>query len=143
MKFYFLPKTLLGKWSVGLVAAFVLLIVLLVVWGYFKGAALDKALGIDRFQFVVDIVCVAIGIPGKTYMRYFQRFAQYSNWTVVTLSMIYSASLVIRAVVSIDAFVTGLIGIIKNKERSILVFLAIIIEVLALIIILGELLIPQ
>ena len=41
------------------------------------------------------------------------------------------------------SFVTGLVSIIKNKERAIFVFLAIVIEVLALIIILGELLVRQ
>ncbi len=41
------------------------------------------------------------------------------------------------------SFTLGLLSIIKSKERSILVFLALIIEVLFLVIIVGELLIPQ
>jgi len=139
MKVYFSPKTLLGKWSVGLVAAFVLLIVLLVVWGYFKSAAV----GIGRFQLVTDILCAAIGIPGKTYIVLFKPFAQYFGWSMATLSLIYSASLIIRAVVSIDAFVTGLIGIIKSKERSILVFLATLIGLFVLIFLLGEIIVPH
>jgi hypothetical protein len=89
-----LPKTSLGRWSVWLVVACVLLFVLIVALGAFTG---------------------------------------------VDVTILGSVGILLGA----GSFVTGLIGIIKNKERSILVFLAIIIEVLALIIILGELLIPQ
>jgi hypothetical protein len=47
------------------------------------------------------------------------------------------------AILGIAAFVTGLIGIIRNKERSILVFLAMLMGLCALIFVLGEVLFPH
>ncbi len=41
------------------------------------------------------------------------------------------------------ALVTGLISIVKNKERSILVFLAVFLGIFALVFILGDILIPH
>jgi hypothetical protein len=43
----------------------------------------------------------------------------------------------------IAAFVTGLISIIKSKERSILVFLVVVVGVLALLFLLGEVIFPH
>jgi hypothetical protein len=43
----------------------------------------------------------------------------------------------------IAAFVIGLISIIRNKERSILVFLATLIGLFALLFLLGEVLVPH
>jgi hypothetical protein len=43
----------------------------------------------------------------------------------------------------IAAFVTGLISMIKSKERSILVFLAAVVGLYALIFFLGEFLFPH
>ena len=46
-------------------------------------------------------------------------------------------------VVGVAAFVTGLISIIKGKERSILVFIGTLVGVFALIFVLGEFLFPH
>jgi cytochrome bd-type quinol oxidase subunit 2 len=50
---------------------------------------------------------------------------------------------IIMALSGISAFFTGLMGIIKQKERSILVFLATAIGFLVLIFVLGEILFPH
>lgn len=44
---------------------------------------------------------------------------------------------------AIAAFITGLIGIIRSKERSILVFVVVMIGFLILIFLLGELIFPH
>ena len=82
---------------------------------------------------------------------------RWAVWLVVACVLLFVLIVALGAFTGVDvnilgsvgillgasSFVTGLVSIIKSKERSILVFLAIIIEVLALIVILGELLIPQ
>ena len=92
------PKTSLGRWSVGLGGAFVLVFVLSGVLTGLGGVG--PGLG-------GPILGVAFGISG------------------------------------IGAFVTGLISIIKSKERSILVFLAAVAGVFCLIFFLGEFLFPH
>jgi hypothetical protein len=76
-----LPKTPLGRWSVGLAIAFILFYVLAeVLYGFeVLGPGLNPALG--------------------------------------------NALAIVVAGIGVAAFVTGLISIIKSKERSILVFL--------------------
>jgi hypothetical protein len=91
-----LPKTSLGRWSVGLAAAFILLVVLLAVLTLLGG------LQPGRVRLVALIVAAAFGISG------------------------------------IGSFVTGLISMIKSKERSVLVFLAVVVGLFALIVLLGE-----
>ena len=98
MRVTILPKTLLGKWSVGLAVAFILLIILSGVLTGLGGVGPGP---------VGPIVGVAFGISG------------------------------------IAAFVTGLISIIKSKERSILVFLVVVVGVLALLFLLGEVIFPH
>jgi hypothetical protein len=93
-----LPKSPLGRWSVGLAATFILLSVL--------SAVLTGLGGVGPGP-VGPIIGIAFGISG------------------------------------IAALVTGLISTIKSKERSILVFLAIIIGLFTLIFLLGELLYPH
>ena len=89
-----LPKSSLGKWSVGLAAAFILLSILFAVL-----TGLGDEPGPFALIFVVNVV---IGIS------------------------------------SIAAFITGLVSIIKSKERSVLVFLAVLLGFCALLFYLGS-----
>jgi hypothetical protein len=73
-----LPKASLGRWSVGLAAAFILF-------------------------FVLSQVILG---PGPAY----------------NMPLAYTLTIVVAGI-GVAAFVTGLISIIKSKERSILVFL--------------------
>ena len=86
MRISILPKTSLGRWSVGLAAAFILLFVLVLVLAYLGVSAAELV----DFSSVGLIIAAAFGISG------------------------------------IGSFVTGLISIIKSKERSILVFVAVV-----------------
>ncbi|MDD5647441.1 MAG: hypothetical protein PHY03_00740 [Dehalococcoidia bacterium] len=94
MQISILPKSSLGRWSVGLAAAFVLLSILFAVLTGLGGEPGPFAL--------IFVVNIAIGI-------FF-----------------------------IAALITGIISIVKSKERSILVFLAVLIGFGALIFYLGE-----
>ena len=82
MRISILPKTSLGRWSVGLAAAFILLYILFAVLTGLGGVGPGPVAPIV-------IATVAFGIS------------------------------------NIAAFVTALISVIKSKERSILVFLAV------------------
>ena len=93
------PKSSLGRWSVGLAAAFILLYVLYLVQVASGGGLLPSP--------IASVAAVATSIS------------------------------------CIAAFVTGLISIIKSKERSILVFLAVAVGLFVLIIPLGEILYPH
>jgi hypothetical protein len=95
-----LPKSSLGRWSVGLAAAFILLSILFAVLTGLGGV------GPGQVALIV-IATVAFGISG------------------------------------IAAFITGLISMIKSKERSILVFLAVLVGFCALFFFLGEFLFPH
>ena len=97
MRIGILPRTSSGRWSVGLAAAFILLLMLLSVL---------TALG-------------GVG-PGPVAL-------------IVIATVIFGIS-------GIAAFVTALISIIKSKERSILVFLAVVVGFFALIELLSEVL---
>lgn len=102
MRIDVLPKTSWGKWSVGLIAAFILFLVLFVI------LVLSGQRGDDTF---------------------------FSNlWLTVPI--------LLAGTCGIAAFVTGLIGVIKSRERSIPVFLAIFIGFDVLIFGLGEFLVP-
>ena len=92
MRISILPKTSLGRWSVGLAAAFVLLFAVMTLEG---GSEVGPGP-------VLLIIAAAFGISG------------------------------------IGSFVTGLINMIKSKERSILVFLAVVVGFFALIELLSE-----
>jgi len=95
-----LPKSSLGRWSVVLAAAFILLTILFAVLTGLGGV------GPGPVAFIV-IATVVFGISG------------------------------------IAAFITGLISMIKSKERSILVFLAALVGFNALFFFLGEFLFPH
>jgi len=51
--------------------------------------------------------------------------------------------IILAAVFAISSMVVGVIGIVKSKERSILVFIAAALGVVALVIGVGQFLIPQ
>ncbi len=93
-----LPKSSLGRWSVGMAAVFILLFMLSSVLTGLGGVG-PGPLG--------PIIGVAFGISG------------------------------------IATLVTGLISTIKSKERSILVFLAMLVGFLTLILLVGELIFPH
>ena len=100
MRITVLPKTSWGKWSVGLIAVFILFLVLFVI-------------------------LVASGQRGgETF---------FSN-------LLLTVPMLLAVTCGVAAFVTGLIGIIKSKERSILVYLAILIGLYILVFCLGEVL---
>ena len=84
-----LPKTPLGRWSVGLAAACIVLLVLLVVLVGRLGIGVVKPGSLGAFMLGFAFV-----------------------------------------ISDIAALVTGLVSIIKTKERSILAFLAVVITVL-------------
>jgi hypothetical protein len=103
MRVYFVPKTLLGKWSLGLIIAFFL-------------------------SLATAMLLVASGQQGgETF---------FSN-LAITIPMFLAGAC------GISAFITGLIGIIRSRERSILVFLAAAIGFFVLFFVLGELLSPH
>ena len=107
MRISILPKTCLGKWSVGLVATFILLSV------------------------VQGLVAPARPSPGAPVLP--------PSMAVVAMGISRIVAFIIGLASAIAAFVTGLISIIKSRERSILVFLAVIVGLLVLIFCLGEL----
>ncbi len=103
MEVYFLPKTALGKWSIGLIVGspvFFLLTMLLIVSGRRGGDT-----------FFSDL---ALAIP-----------------------------MLLAGISGISAFFTGIIGIIKSKERSVIVFIATIIGFFILFLVSGEVLFPH
>ena len=96
MRITVLPKTPLGKWSVGLFAACILLFVLLGVLLVFLGVYAGED---GRFQLLAPILGFAYWVLG------------------------------------VGSFVIGLISIIKSRERSILVFLVLVVGFLVLLMI--------
>jgi len=111
-----LPKTSLGRWSVALVAAFFLL-------------------------FVLEQTFVASVLRG---LRPNPVSPPVSPPPMVHVVATISGILFVAAPISgISAFVTGLISVLKSKERSILVFLAVFIGLFVLIFCLGEVLVPH
>ena len=98
MRISVLPKSYLGRWSVGLAAANILLNVL----------------------FLVLVARGGLG-PGPV--------APIANATT--------------GISGIAALVTGLISVTRSKERSILVFLALVVGLFTLLFFLGEFLVPH
>ena len=103
MKVHFIPKTLLGKWSIWLIIAFIVF-------------------------FITFQLLVASGQRGGATF--------FSNLAL-------SVPMLIAGFSGISAFFTGIIGIIKSKERSVLVFIATIIGFFILFFVLGEFLVPH
>jgi len=99
-----MPKTTLGKWSVGLIAAFFLLL----------------ATGIT-------VVSVFKQEGGETFFD--------NLW--ISIPMLGAGAS------TIAAFITGIIAIIKNKERSILVIITTLFGLLVLWFVAGEIVSPH
>lgn len=58
-------------------------------------------------------------------------------------NLLLTIPITLAAICGIFAFFTGIIGVIKNKERSVLVFLSIIIGLFILLFCLGEIIFPH
>jgi len=97
------PKSTMGKWSTGLIIAFLLFL-------------------------AVFLILVASGQRGGD--TFFSNLA-------LTIPML------LAGVSSVSALVTGIIGIVKSRERSVLVFLATAIGLFVLVFSLGEVLFPH
>ena len=93
MRITILPKTSLGRWSVSLAAAFILVVVLNILLG-------PTACNVLEFN------------SGSIELRIF---------------------FVALCITGIGTLVTGLIGIIKSKERSLLTFLALLVGLFTLL----------
>ncbi len=103
MKLHFMPKTTLGKWSVALIVAFIVLLLL--------------------FQFLV-----ALGQRGgETFFS----------------ALILTVPILIAGISGVSAFITGLIGVIRSRERSVIVYLAVAIGLLVLLWGLAEIIFPH
>ena len=98
------PKTKLGKWSVGFVIAFFLLLA--------------------TVMFVVSVLGQE---GGKTFFD--------NLW--ISIPMLGAGA------AAIAAFIVGIIAIIKNKERSILVIIAALIGLLVSWFVVGEIVAPH
>jgi hypothetical protein len=81
-----MPKTKLGKWSVGLNTFFLILVIISII-----------------------------------FVKVFRILSFDDHWWDVTVAITFPASII--------AFFTGIIAVIKNKERSVLVFLSILIGI--------------
>ena len=103
MKIRFNPRTRLGKWSIWLIIAVIVL-------------------------FIIFQLLVALGQRGGATF--------FSNLAL-------SIPMLLAGISGISAFFTGIIGIIKSKERSILTFVATTIGFFILFFVLGELLVPH
>ncbi|NQT31443.1 MAG: hypothetical protein HQ588_03835 [Deltaproteobacteria bacterium] len=97
------PKSTMGKWSTGLIIAFLLF-------------------------FAVFLILVASGQRGGDTF--------FSNLSL-TIPML------LAGVSGVSALVTGIIGIVKSRERSVLVFMATAIGLFVLVFSLGEILFPH
>jgi len=98
-----MPKTILGRWSVGLIVLFLLLLVLF------------------------HILVASGQRGGETFFS-----NPYLAFTGIFIAMS-----------GISSFFTGIFSIIRNKERSILVFLSTLIGLFVLLFVFGEILFPH
>ena len=103
MRVSLLPQSALGKWSVGLLAAFVV------------------------FFAVFELLVASGQRGGETF---------FSNLALTIPILFAGASGVL-------AFVTGLAGVVRNRERSILVFLAMLVGLSVLLFWIGEVIFPH
>ena len=103
MRVIVLPKSYLGKWSIGFIAAFIVFFVI--------------------FQLLV----VSGQRGGETF---------FSNLAL-------TIPILLAGISGVLAFFTGVIGVIRNRERSILVFLAMLIGFFILLFSIGEVAFPH
>ncbi|MBM3167125.1 MAG: hypothetical protein FJZ94_06735 [Chloroflexi bacterium] len=111
MQISILPKTYLGKWSVGLVAAFILLSV------------------------VHGLVTPPRPSPSAPVLP--------PSTAVVAMGISRMVALIIGLASAVAGSVTGLISTTRNRERSILVFLAVVVGFFVLMFCLGEVIFPH
>ncbi len=100
---YLLPKTRLGKLSIGLIIAFFLLL-------------------------ITSMLIVASGQEGGETI--------FDNLWI-------SIPMISGVICAIASFITGIISIIRKKERAILVFISTAIGLLVLWFVIGEILVPH
>lgn len=103
MNITIIPKSRLGKWSLGLLGGFVLFIALFA------------------------ILAAYLRDGGETF---------FSNLRL-------SLPILLAGLCGIAAFFTGSAGIVFSRERSVLVFLAVLIGLFVLVFFLGEVLFPH
>ena len=103
MRITILPKTSLGRWSVSLAAAFIVVVVLTILLG--------------------PTVCNVLEF----------------NSGSIELKIFFVA----HCIFGMGSLLTGLISIIKSKERSILVFLALVVGLISLVIIVSSIIEAQ
>jgi cytochrome bd-type quinol oxidase subunit 2 len=105
MKRLLLPQTILGKWSIGLIIACLLV-------------------------FILAQILVSTGTGHR-------------GGGTFSSNLIHMIPMILAAICGTAAFFTGIIGIIKSKERSITVFLATLLGLFVLIFWLGEIIFPH
>ena len=103
MRISLLPQSALGKWSVGLLAAFAV------------------------FFAAFELLVASGQRGGETF---------FSNLALTIPILLAGTSGVL-------AFLTGLIGVVRNRERSILVFLAMLVGFFILLFSIGEVAFPH
>jgi hypothetical protein len=103
MRFIVLPKSYLGKWSIGFIAAFIV------------------------FFLIFQLLVASGQRGGETF---------FSNLAL-------TIPILLAGIFGVLAFFTGVIGVIRNRERSILVFLAILIGFFILLFSIGEVAYPH
>jgi len=103
MRVSILPKTPLGKWSIGLIVAFIV------------------------FFMAFQLLVASGQRGGETF---------FSN-------LVLTIPILLAGTSGVFAFLTGLIGVIRNRERSILVFLSMVIGLFVLLFWLGEVIFPH
>ncbi|MFC2006627.1 hypothetical protein ACFLUQ_00445 [Chloroflexota bacterium] len=100
MKVHFMPKTLLGKLSIGLAVAFIVLFI---------------------------------------ELQLFIASGQRDSYTFIS-GLLLTIPVPLAGISGISAFLTGIIGVINSRERSVLVFLSTMIGLFVLLFLLGEVL---
>jgi len=105
-----MPKTQLGKWSLGLIAAMPVL--------FFIGMSFTNLL----YESVPAGNSILEDIAGRPAL---------------------AITMLAGNVSGISAFITGLIAIIRQKERALLVFVATVIGALLILFLIGEILFPH
>jgi len=110
MKIYFIPKTILGRWSLGLIIAMPIL--------FFIGPLFRNLL-------------YASMPAGDTILE------DIARRPALALIML------VGMVSGISAFITGLIAIIKKRERGLSVCIATTMGALLILFLLGEILFPH
>ena len=105
-----MPKTSLGRWSLGLIATMLVL--------FFIGSSLAS---------------------------FFYQSVPAGNTIFEDIAMrpVLAISMLLAMVSGLSSFITGLIAIVKQKERALLVYVSTAIGALLILFLLGELLFPH